>query len=886
LADEGFMALRAKFDLAFLGGRGDVTAADELDDLLHRAFDGAAIGMGMISLEPSSFGRLIAANPSLSEITGHAPDELIGLDVADLGLAEDHAETHRRLARVMTGEVQGYRVERAIVRANGALAWIQVDVSAVEAGAGEPRCAVVNVQDVTERQYAAQRADARVVVTRILSQSSTVDGAISALVPALAQALGFEIGAAWTLDSSQDALCSHALWRAPSTAAAAFCGLTREVSLPRGVGLPGRVWETGAPQSSEDIAGDLPCPRTSAADADGLRSAVAFPVRVGSDFAGVVELVSTRRRSDDHALVELLAEIGPEMSDLLARKRAQEHVAGNTELLLVEDNAFIARLVHEMLSASEIDLDLVHVERLSDACDRILASPPACVLLDLTLPDADGLQSLLQLRKLAPDTPIVVLTGLEDEELAVRAVQEGAQDYLVKRRVDLDGLARSLTYAIERKGAERQLLEHRLRDRLTGLPNRVLFLDRLRVALARNERGRVAVLLVNLDRFRVVNDSMGHESGDRVLLEVADRLSRACGPRATVAGLGGDEFAVLLEPVDERTALAVAERVAESLQAPVQLGDDEILVSATLGIALNGEEADAQLLMAEADTAMSRGKELGGDCSEVFEEEVRERVRERLRLETGLRNAIERGELRLFYQPIVRLDTRAVVAFEALVRWQHPDQGLLPPAEFMLVAEESGLIVPMGEWVLNEACAQLAAWHVRFPDRDLTVNVNLSARQLGDRCLEEKILAAVHRHALAPGRLCLEVTETALVENIDAALPRLHALKSQGIGLALDDFGTGYSSLSYLQRFPIDVLKLDRSFVTAMRERDEDAIVAGVANMATALGLPPLAEGIEVEEDVARLQALGYTYGQGYLFARPQEPNAAIRLLEPGAVRA
>jgi EAL domain-containing protein (putative c-di-GMP-specific phosphodiesterase class I) len=289
--------------------------------------------------------------------------------------------------------------------------------------------------------------------------------------------------------------------------------------------------------------------------------------------------------------------------------------------------------------------------------------------------------------------------------------------------------------------------------------------------------------------------------------------------------------------------------------------------------------------MADADTAMSRGKELGGNRCEIFEEAVRQRVRERSQLEAGLRNAIERGELRVFYQPIVQLDTRAIVAYEALVRWQHPEFGLLPPAAFMEVAEQSGLVVALGDWVLDETCAQLAAWHAAFPGRrDLCVNVNLSARQLGDPCLEDKVLAAIRAHGLEPSHLCLEVTETALVEHMEETVPRLHALKAHGIGLALDDFGTGYSSLSYLQQFPVNVLKLDRSFVTALRERGEDAIVAGVANMAHALGLPPLAEGIEVDEDIARLQALGYTHGQGFFFARPQEPGAAIRLLEPAAV--
>ncbi|MGH2947315.1 MAG: diguanylate cyclase domain-containing protein [Solirubrobacteraceae bacterium] len=539
----------------------DGTQAADLDDLHRRAFEEAAVGTAMISLDPAALGRILAVNPAVSSITGHAREDLVGCDVTELGLPEDGADLRRRLEQLATGEARGYRVESAIVRSDGELAWVQVDASPVATERGLPRSAVANIQDVTEYRRERQRADARVAVTRILSQSSTVDGAISALVPAVAQALGFDVGAAWMLDSAREQLRSRAVWRSSAGTAPAFCGVTRQVSLSRGVGLPGRVWASGEPEFSDDLADDVPCPRTSAADADGLRSAVAFPVHIGSDFAGVVEFVSGRRRRIEQELRAFVIDVGSEMSDLLARKRAQEHSTRTSELLLVEDNAFIARLVGEMLAESEIPLELVHVERLSDACDRLIHSPSACVLLDLTLPDAEGLQSLLQVRKFAPDAPIVVLTGLEDEEIAVRAMQEGAQDYLVKRRVDMDGLARSIRYAMERKGAEQQLLDQRLSDRLTGLPNRVLFLDRLRVALGRSDRGSVAVLLVNLDRFRVINDSLGHESGDRVLVEVAARLTESCGAGATVAGLGGDEFAVLLEPIDERRAITIAERI-------------------------------------------------------------------------------------------------------------------------------------------------------------------------------------------------------------------------------------------------------------------------------------------------------------------------------------
>jgi diguanylate cyclase (GGDEF)-like protein/PAS domain S-box-containing protein len=858
------------------------------DDLLRGAFEEAAIGLAVIDLDPSCFGRVAAANPAFAALIGRGLDDLIGADVCELGGLHESAEVRARLSRLASGASSPYPVERMLLPPDGRRLWVRCEASLIVAAPGSARSAVLTVHDVTRDRRAQQRADAQVVVTRILSQSSTVEGGISALVPALAQALGFEIGAAWTLDPSGQRLRTQAIWRFSATTAPAFVGLTREFGFARGVGLPGRVWETGEVQCSDDLASESTCPRRSVAASDGVHSAVALPIRIGAEFVGVVELLSTWNRGIEKELVQLFADMGSEVSERLARKRAQEHISRSSELLLVEDDMFIARLVGEMLLDAEIELDLVHVDRLSAACAQIVGSPPpACVLLDLTLPDADGLQSLLQIRKLAPDAPIVVLTGVEDEDLAVRAVQEGAQDYLIKRKVDFVSLARSIRYAIERKGAEQQRLEDRLSDRLTGLPNRVRLLDRLRVALGRNDAGNVAVLLVNIDRFRVINDSLGHESGDQVLRAVAGLLTDVGGPGATVACLGGDEFAVLLEGVDERTAITVAERVATLLRAPMQIGEEEILVTATVGIGISAERADAERLLAEADTAMSRGKELGGDRSEIFEEGVRQRVRERMRLENGLRNAIDRGELRVYYQPIVQLDTRALVAFEALVRWQHPAQGLVSPAEFMPIAEESGLILPLGDWVLNEACAQVAAWHAAFPEqRDLRVNVNLSARQLSDPRLEDTVRAAVDEHGLAPCSLCLEVTETSMIVDIEASLSTLHALRAHGIALALDDFGTGYSSLAYLQRFPVNVLKLDRSFVRGLRERNEEAIVAGVASMAKALGLRPLAEGVECEADDARLRALGYSHGQGYLYGRPEEPAVAMRHLKTDGVRA
>jgi diguanylate cyclase (GGDEF)-like protein len=554
-------------------------------------------------------------------------------------------------------------------------------------------------------------------------------------------------------------------------------------------------------------------------------------------------------------------------------------------LVLIEDNPGDAVLVREMLRSSwPGEFAFEHFDRIAAAREHLLMQRATCILLDLSLPDAHGLEAVDRVQAFAPDTPIVVLSGLDDEEVALRAVQGGAQDYLIKGRVDDHLVSRSVRYAIERKRAEVALAHQALHDALTGLPNRALFIDRLKLALARSERrhSSVAVLFLDLDRFKLINDSLGHEAGDRVLVDVGARLQRALRPGDTVARFGGDEFTALCEDVpSERAVLMIAERMAEAVGMPFALGEGETFLTASIGIAMgDGDVRDAGMagsLVRDADAAMYRAKERGKSRVELFDERLRERAVQRLSIESALHRALEREELRLHYQPQIDLRSGRIVSWEALVRWEHPERGLLAPGEFIAVAEETGLIVELGTWVLEEACRQAERW-TSLPGAlpDPVMGVNLSARQLSQPELLDVVARALAGAGLAPSRLCLEVTESVVMEDAGGAAQTMAALREMGVLLAIDDFGSGYSALSSLKRFRVDTLKVDRAFVSELgRDSNDGPIMAAIIDLTHALGLRAVGEGVERADQLAVLRALGCDVGQGFYFGRPQPPEVA-----------
>jgi diguanylate cyclase (GGDEF)-like protein len=418
-------------------------------------------------------------------------------------------------------------------------------------------------------------------------------------------------------------------------------------------------------------------------------------------------------------------------------------------------------------------------------------------------------------------------------------------------------------------------------DSLTGLASRALFLTRMEEALA---VGDVAVLLVGLDRFKVVNDSLGHPTGDRLLVAVADRIREGLRDGDTAARLGGDEFAVLLPGVPGHDAAEpIATRILERLREPFDLGGPEAYVSASAGVAHGRPgETDAQALMVHADLAMNHAKKHGKDRYEVFEPAMRTAFEAGIELEADLRRAVVRHEFELRYQPIVQLATGEISGVEALIRWQHPTRGMIPPVAFIPLAEETGLIVPIGEWVLHEACRRVAEWNARRDGRPLTVSVNISAVQLEQRALPRVVRAALDASGLPAGRLILELTESLLVDHRPATLRRLEEIKELGVRLAIDDFGTGYSSLAYLRRFPVDIIKIDKSFVDdVVDEPTAAALTHGIIQLGRALKLSTIAEGIEHAGQLTTLAGGNCELGQGYYFAEPLTQTALDNLLFP-----
>jgi diguanylate cyclase (GGDEF)-like protein/PAS domain S-box-containing protein len=440
----------------------------------------------------------------------------------------------------------------------------------------------------------------------------------------------------------------------------------------------------------------------------------------------------------------------------------------------------------------------------------------------------------------------------------------------------------------ERRGLEQQLRHQVFHDRLTGLANRALFNERVDHAFTRSSRGgrAIIVMFMDLDDFKAVNDMHGHAAGDELLIAVGRRITAPLRTVDTVARMGGDEFAILLEDTDHGDhCVGVACRILEELDRPFAIEGREVYVGGSIGIATSDQADSVEELLRNADLAMYAAKQSGKGAFAIFEPWLRDRLTERMDLESSLHPAVERGELEVHYQPIISLETGRITGFEALLRWDHPERGPIEPAAFIPVAEETGLILPLGEWVMERACVQVAAWRSEFPELGpLSVTVNLAPRQLGDPALPGAVRAALDASGLPPQALVLEATEDAVMQDLDAIHRVVNALDDLGVLLSIDDFGTGFSSIAHLSRLPVDLLKIDRSFVAGIgRGPNDPALAQTIIAIARTLGVETVAEGIRTHEQVATLRSLGCRLGQGFLFSLPLPADEVEQLLERGA---
>jgi diguanylate cyclase (GGDEF)-like protein len=554
------------------------------------------------------------------------------------------------------------------------------------------------------------------------------------------------------------------------------------------------------------------------------------------------------------------------------------------KLLLVEDNqADVDFLAASLRRQRASDVEMVNVQSLASATERLGSEKFDIVLLDLHLPDASGLECIDAIQAIDQEIPIVVLSGQDDEEFAVSILNKGAQDYLVKWEGQGRTILRSVRYAIERKRSELRLNYMAQFDALTGIPNRQYFNDQLTRATARARRDgrKVTLLFLDLDGFKVVNDTLGHDAGDRLLKEVASRIQRSVRTGDVIARLGGDEFAVLLEglsgPLEVET---MANSLLALISQPYHIADRQLDITTSIGITMYpNDSSDTQMLLKNADIAMYQAKENGRNNVTFFTERMHAELMEYHDLERDIREALRLDEFHVVYQPKVNAHNRRLQGLEALLRWTSPTRGKVSPGTFIPVAEESGHIIPLGYWVLDQVCQTLKAWEEKgLPC--VPVSVNVSARQFQQPDFHKRVAQILAAHAVEPSLIEIELTEGLVMEDSEAAQMELLRLKRIGLRISIDDFGTGYSCLSYLRRFPIDVLKIDRSFVMEIGvSQDGESIIDAIISLARSLRLETVAEGVETNGQLDFLLERGCHIVQGYLFGVPMEQPLVEPLL-------
>lgn len=540
-------------------------------------------------------------------------------------------------------------------------------------------------------------------------------------------------------------------------------------------------------------------------------------------------------------------------------------------VVLADDDPSIRLMVRHVLESE--DFDIIEASDGLEAIKAVEKHHPALILLDAVMPGIDGFTTCQQIKEKGyTDIPVMMITGLDDDASVERAYEVGAIDFITKP-IKWAVLKHRVKSVVAKVIAERKVQLLAYRDNLTGLPNRLLFADRLEQAVKRSERSRtsMALMLIDIDDFKLVNDSFGHDAGDKLIKAVGELISKSLRRADTIARLGGDEFAVVIEGIDgPDDAISIADNLTTILEHNVRLDDQETYTSASIGISVYPDDGkDARTLLKNADTAMFRAKENGRHCFQFYKPEMSVSAMERLDLENSLKAAFENDEFLIHYQPIIDIHKNEVVGVEGLLRWQHPDKGMIQPADFINVVEDCGLIVALGEWLIFSACKQIKVWHDAGLENQ-NVSINLAPRQFKEQDLVALFTQALAENNLDGSSLSVEVTERTLIDNIGEVESTLKKLRGMGVKILLDDFGTGYASLAYLKEFPVDVVKIDRAFVTGIPDNEEDStIVDAIAGLTRGLKLALHAEGVENERQLNVLKSIGCQYGQGYYWSKP-----------------
>ena len=539
-------------------------------------------------------------------------------------------------------------------------------------------------------------------------------------------------------------------------------------------------------------------------------------------------------------------------------------------VVLADDDPSIRLMVRHVLESE--DFDIVEASDGLEAIKAVEKYHPALILLDAVMPGIDGFTTCQQIKDNGhADIPVMMITGLDDDASVERAYEVGAIDFITKP-IKWAVLKHRVKSVVAKVIAERKVQLLAYRDTLTDLPNRLLFADRLEQAVIRAERSRtsMALMLVDIDDFKLVNDSFGHDAGDKLIKAVGQLISKSLRRADTVARLGGDEFAVIIEDINSpEDAISIADNLTTILEHNVRLDDQETYTSASIGIAVYPDDGkDARTILKNADTAMFRAKESGRHCFQFYKPELSVSAMERLDLENSLQAAFENDEFLIHYQPVIDIHKNEIVGVEALLRWQHPDKGMIQTTDFIPTVKNSGLIIALGEWLVFSVCKQIRVWQDAGL-KEQNISINLAPRQFKEQNLVSLFTQAIAEYNIEASSLSVEVTERTLIENVGEVESTLKKLRKMGVKVMLDDYGTGYASLAYLKDFPVDVVKIDREFISGIPDnQDDSAFVNAIAGLTRGLKLDLLAEGVETESQLKVLKSVGCHYAQGYFWSK------------------